>query len=528
MTISRRAFVQTLGASTLALASSDVVADLIAQTPRGRVLESRFKGLADISLDEAKRLGCSYADIRFTRNVRDSVAVRDHIVTDSFGFGGRGRNESAGFGVRVIHGGVWGFASSPSVSEDDIRETTRLAAEVARASGIAKSTDVKLTPVEPYTDHWSVAIEKDPFEVPLDQKIAFLLEVNEAMLENKDVFRARASMSFDFEWKYLATSEGSYLEQEIWRTAPRFTAIARKNGRVKSRTFVVPPKTAGYEVVEQGRMLENAPRIAEEAVAHCTARPVGTGRKDLILTPSHAMLTIHEIVAHPTELDRVVGYEANYAGTSFITLDDVGKLRMGSSLFNVTADRTMPGGMCTVGYDDDGVKTTSWPLVREGTLVGLQTNRETAHLMGADHSTGCTFASSWRNFPFLRMPNVHVEPGPPGSPTPEEIIADTKDGILIDGRGSYSIDQQRYNGQFGGDAFFEVKNGAIVGMLSDVTYNAITSEFWGNLDALSGRESWEMHGTTGDAKGQPVQINHPSHGAPTCRIRDVMVGAAYA
>ena len=528
MPITRREFVYTLGATGLALASSDLVADLIAQTPRGRVLESRFKGLADVSLNEAKRLGCSYADIRFTRNITDSVAVRDRIVTDSFGFGGRGRNVSAGFGVRVIHGGVWGFASSPTVSEDDIQATTRLAAEVARASGIAKSSDVKLTPVEPYIDFWSVPIEKDPFDVPLDEKIAYLLKINEAMLENKDIIRAQASMSFDFEWKYLATSEGSYLEQEIWRTAPRITAIARKDGQVKSRNFVVPPKTAGYEVVEQGGMLENAARVADEAAAHCVAPAVGTGEKDLILTPSHAMLTIHEIVAHPTELDRVVGYEANYAGTSFISLDDVGTLRMGSPLFNVTADRTMPGGMCTVGYDDDGVKTMSWPLVREGILVGLQTNRETAHLMGESHSTGCTFATTWRNFPFLRMPNVHVEPGPPGSPTPEEIIADTKDGILIDGRGSYSIDQQRYNGQFGGNAFFEVKNGKITGMLSDVTYNAITSEFWGSLDALSGRESWEMHGTTGDAKGQPVQINHPSHGAPTCRIKGVTVGAAYA
>ena len=170
--------------------------------------------------------------------------------------------------------------------------------------------------------------------------------------------------------------------------------------------------------------------------------------------------------------------------------------------------------MCTVGFDDDGVKTQQWPLVREGILVGLQTNRETAHFMGEKESQGCTFATSWLNYPFLRMPNVHVDPGPPGSPTPEEIIADTKDGVLIDGRGSYSIDQQRYNGQFGGNAFWEVKNGKITRMVSDVTYNAITTDFWNNLDAVSGPESWKMFGTTGDAKGQPVQINHPSHGSP--------------
>ena len=276
-------------------------------------------------------------------------------------------------------------------------------------------------------------------------------------------------------------------------------------------------------------MLENVERICAEAVEHCTAPPVAVGLKDLVMTPSHAMLTIHEIVAHPTELDRVVGYEANYAGTSFVKLADVGKLKYGSKLFNVTADRTMAGGMCTVGYDDDGVKTQEWPLVREGMLVGLQTNRETAHYMG---EKDCRAAARSRRrgatIPFLRMPNVHVDAGPAGSPTPEEIIADTKDGVLIDGRGSYSIDQQRYNGQFGGDAFWEVKNGKKTRMVSDVTYNAITTDFWNNLDAISGKDSWEMFGTTGDAKGQPVQINHPSHGSPWLRIRRVMVGAAYS
>jgi TldD protein len=280
------------------------------------------------------------------------------------------------------------------------------------------------------------------------------MQINEAALKVPGVMRVQSSMAFDYEWKYLATSEGSYLEQEIWRTAPGFTVSAIKDGKFKSRTFSVAPRTADYEVVTEGRMLENVERISAEAVEHCTAPPVGVGLKDIIMTPSHAMLTIHEIVAHPTELDRVVGYEANYAGTSFVKMDDIGKRVMGSKLFNVTADRTLAGGMCTVGYDDDGVKSGSWPLVREGRLVGLQTNRETAHYIGEKESRGCTFATSWRNYPFLRMPNVHVDAGPPGSPTPDEIIADTKDGVLIDGRGSYSIDQQRFNGQFGGDAFW--------------------------------------------------------------------------
>jgi TldD protein len=524
----RREFVKTLSAAGVGLYASDLVGDLVAQSPRGQVLQSRFKGLSDVALEEAKRLGCGYADIRFTRNVNDSVAVRDKIVTDSFGFGAGGHEESAGFGVRVIHSGVWGFASSPIVTEDEIKKVTARATDVAKASAVSKRFEVKLAPVPAYTDYWAVPVKVKPEDVSLDDKIAFLMQINEAALKVQGVTRVQSSMAFDYEWKYLATSEGSYIEQEIWRTAPNFTVSAIKDGKFKSRTFSVAPRTAGYEVVTEGRMLENTERICAEAIEHCTAPPVGVGLKDLIMTPAHSMLTIHEIVAHPTELDRVVGYEANYAGTSFVKMDDIGKRMMGSKLFNVTADRTLAGGMCTVGYDDDGVKSQSWPLVREGRLVGLQTNRETAHYIGEKESRGCTFATSWRNYPFLRMPNVHVDPGPPGSPTPDEIIADTKDGVLIDGRGSYSIDQQRFNGQFGGDAFWEIKNGKKTRMVSDVTYNAITTDFWQNLDAITGREHWEMFGTTGDAKGQPVQINHPSHGSPWCRIRRIMVGAAYS
>ncbi len=526
--VTRRDFVRAVSATSLALASSDLVADLVAQSPSGRVLESKFKGLSDIALLTAKRGGCSYADIRFTRNVSDSVAVRDRVVVNGFGFGGQGRSESAGFGVRVIHSGVWGFASSPLVTEDEVRRITLMAVDVARASAIAKRSDVKLVPVAPVTDYWAVPVEVNPDRVSLDDKIGFLMKVNEEALKVPDVFRVQSSMAFDFEWKYLATSEGSYIEQEIWRTAPGLQVTARKGRSVKTRTFSVPPKTGGYEVVQGSGLLENVVRIAGEAVEHCTAPPIGAGLKDVVMTPAHAMLTIHEIVAHATELDRVLGYEANYAGTSFVKLADVGKLKYGSKIFNVTADRTIPGGMCTVKYDDDGVRTTEFPIVRDGILVGLQTNRETAHFVGETASKGCTFATSWRNYPFLRMPNVHVDAGPAGSPSPEQMIADVKDGVLIDGRGSYSIDQQRYNGQFGGDAFWEIKNGKVTRMVTDVTYNAITTDFWANLDAVSGKEHWQMFGTTGDAKGQPVQINHPSHGSPYLLVRKIMVGAAYS
>ena len=286
--------------------------------------------------------------------------------------------------------------------------------------------------------------------------------------------------------------------------------------------------TGGWEVAEASKMLENAERIAAEAVEFCTAKPVEMGVKDLILTPSHAMLTIHEIVAHADrarshprlrgQLRRHQLREAVRRRQAEVRLEAVQRHRRSQR----------PGGLGTVGYDDDGVKTPELPIVRDGILVGLQTNRETAHLVGEKESRGCTPANSWRDYPFLRMPNVHVEPGPAGSPTPEEMIADTKDGVLIDGRGSYSIDQQRYNGQFGGNAFWEIKNGKKTRMVTNVTYNAITTDFWANLDAISGKESWEMHGTGGDAKGQPTQTNSISHGSPYLRISKILVGAAYA
>jgi TldD protein len=551
----RRDFVKTVAMSGMAVAASDRIAELIAQAPQGRVLESKFKGLADVALMEAKRGGCTYADIRFTRSTSNNINAtggnRDAADLGGFGGGGRGgrggggfggfggrgggnagtgarSREAAGFGVRVIHSGVWGFASSPIVTEDEIRRITRVATETAKASAIAKKTDVKLAPVPAYTDYWATPVKKDPSTVSQEDKQALVQKVVDLVVANKEVLSVNASVQLEAEWKYFASTEGSYIEQEIFTTTPQFTVTARKNNETKSRTFTGVPGTGGWEIAESAGMVENAERIAAEAVEFCTAKPIDMGIKDLVLTPSHAMLTIHEIVAHATELDRIMGYEANYAGTSFVKVSDIGKLKYGSKLFNVTADRTIPTGVATIGYDDDGVKTQQWPLVREGILVGLQTNRESAHYIGELSSRGCTSANSWRDYPFLRMPNVHVEPGPPGSPTPEEIIADTRDGVLIDGRGSYSIDQQRYNGQFGGNAFWEIKNGKKTRMVTNVTYNAITTDFWGSLDAMSGRESWKMFGTGGDAKGQPTQTNSISHGSPWLRIRKIMVGAAYA
>jgi TldD protein len=560
----RRDFLKTAGAAGIVIAGSDLIADLLAQTPPGRVLESKFKGLSDVALKEAKTLGCSYADIRFTRSTSNNVNAsggnpvpgaedvgfiggggrgggRGGGAFGGGGFGGRGGGGggrrgggpggavgAAGFGVRAIHSGTWGFASSPIVTEDEIRRITRIAADIAKASAIAKKTDVRLAPVPGYQVYWATPVVKNPDEVPREARQDFVQKVVDAVVKNKGVQNVNVAVNIGYEWKYFASSEGSYIEQESWQTNPSFSVTARKDDVVRTRVFSAVPRMGGWEVAEDAKLLENAERIAEEAVEFTTAKPVDMGVKDLILTPSHAMLTIHEIVAHATELDRIMGYEANYAGTSFVKVSDIGKLKYGSKLFNVTADKTIPGGLGTIGYDDDGVKTTKFPIVRDGILVGLMTNRETAHYINEKESRGCTYASSWRDYPFLRMANVHVEPGPAGSPTLDQIIADTKDGVMIDGRGSYSIDQQRYNGQFGGNAFWEIKNGKKTRMVTNVTYNAITTDFWANLDALTGRDQWEMHGTGGDAKGQPTQTNSISHGSPYLRIKRILVGAAYA
>jgi len=563
----RRDFIKSVGASAIVLASSDLIADLIAQTPVGRVLDSKFKGLADIALDECRRAGCSYADIRFTRSLAlpgvSVSAANDAAAAEAAEAGGRGGRggggggrgggrgggggfgggfgrgnfetadypdgspRAAGFGVRVIHGGVWGFASSPIVTEDEIRRIARVAAEVARASAVAKKMDVRLAPVPAYQVYWRTPMTVDPTKMPIDDRRQALQQVVDAAIKQKDVISANASFNMSTEWKYFASTEGSYIEQEIFSASPNFNVMARRGDVTRSRGLAIPGGTGGWELAEIDRMRSSVDQIVDEAIEIAAAKPITPGVKDLVLTPSHLALTIHEIVAHPTELDRVVGYEANYAGTSFCKVSDIGKLKYGSKLFNITGDKVRPGGRATIGYDDDGVKTTQFPIVRDGILVGLQSNRETAHYIGEKESRGCTQASSWRDYPFLRMPNVHLDAGPAGSPTPDEIIADTKDGVLIEGSGSFSIDQQRYNGQFGGGAFWEIKNGKKVRAVTNVTYNAITTDFWGNMDALTGPEHWQQFGLGGDAKGQPTQSQSVSHGAPWVRIRRIMVGAAF-
>jgi TldD protein len=556
----RRDFLKGVGAAAaIPYVAHDVMSDILATSRRGDAFESKFKALADVVLGEARLAGCRYADVRFTMtsslpggSANFRVAATGAGADSTGAGGGRGGGgrggggfgggrggggvqgipsdadrKAAGFGVRVMHSGVWGFASSPIVTEDELRRVTRLATEIAKASAIAKRADLKLAPVQAYIDHYITPMVKHPTSVSATDKQAWAQKIVDKASKVAGVTAVQVSANHSYEWRYFASTEGSYIEQEIFQTTPTMSVTAKVGDVTKTRNYPGVAACGGWEIAEQADFLDVAEQVATDAVEMCTAKPLGgSGLRDLILSPSHAMLTIHEIVAHATELDRIVGYEANYAGTSFVKVSDIGKLKYGSKLMNVTADKT-DSGLGSTGYDDDGVKSQRWPIVRDGILVGLQTNRETAHLVGEESSRGCTYGTSWRDYPFLRMPNIHVEPGPENSPTRDELIADVKNGVMIDGRGSYSIDQQRYNGQFGGHIFWEIKNGKITRQCTDVAYNAITTDFWGNLDGITGPKEYRAFGTGGDAKGQPTQTNSISHGSPWLLVRKMMLGAAF-
>jgi len=489
-----------------------------------------MRDFLDTALNTATSNGASYADIRISRHKNQSIRTRENRVD------GISNSESYGFGVRVLVDGTWGFAASHRLTKSNVAKITKRALEIAQANKVAQRLPVELAAVDSYEDEWLSPIKKDPFQVPIDEKIDLLLTVNAEALKVDGAKYCSSSMLFMNEEKNFASTEGSYIFQNIHRAWPSFTvtAIDMQRGEFETRSLDVSPMGSGYEYVDQSNLIEQAPVIAAEAVQKLTAKSVEPGSKDLILHPSHLWLTIHESVGHPTELDRALGYEANYAGTSFLTVDKIGKLKFGSDIVNFVADKTIDNGLATCGYDDDGVKTTEWHLVKDGIFIDYQTTRDQVHwdeyrnarktvgLPEVNHSYGCSYGDSWSSIPFQRMPNIHLEPGKE-SLTLDDLIADTEDGIYIVGDASYSIDQQRYNFQFSGQSFFEIKKGKIVGMLKDVAYQANTQEFWNSCDAICDERSWELGGSYYDGKGQPGQSNAVSHGCSPARFRKVNV-----
>ena len=501
-------------------------------------LDASFKkGLADTALQAAREAGASYCDVRIGRYLRQFVATREDKVT------GVVNTESTGIGVRVIAGGAWGFAATSSLTRDAVANAARQATALAKANAGIRSEPVRLAPVKGVGEtSWKAPIRKNAMVVPVKEKVDLLLAVNAAAMKAGANF-VNSSIFAINEQKYFASSDGSYIDQDIHRIAAPMsvTVIDKASGKFRSRDGLSAPMGLGYEyldgnaadkttlpsgVVVYGNsydMLEDAVAAAKQARAKLKAPSVKPGKYDLVLDPSHTWLTIHESVGHPTELDRVLGYEANYAGTSFVTLDKVKeRFQYGSPIVNITADKTERGSLGAVGFDDEGVKTQRWDIIRDGKLVDLQSIRDQAHMLGRDQSHGSCYADSWSSVQFQRMPNVSLQPGEK-TLSVAEMVKDVENGIYIVGDGSFSIDQQRYNAQFGGELFHEIKDGKVTGLIEDVAYQIRTPEFWNSCAAVCDKRDYRLGGSFNDGKGQPGQSSSVSHGSSTARFNGVNV-----
>jgi len=476
------------------------------------------KQLADAAISRARKLGVTYADIRINRYRNESIATREERVQNV------SRTQSFGFGVRVLFNGAWGFAASRIVTPESVRRVTAQAVEIALANSRYQRKPVEMTPAPRIEGNWTSAFEKDPFDVSIDDKIQFLLKLNETAMKTKGVSFVNSAVSFQNEQKFYASTDGSHIEQYLIRSHPSFTvtAVNRSAGDFQTRSSLAGPKGIGYEYLEKYPWLKEAGQAGEEVVAKLDARPVAPGRYDLVIHPSNLWLTIHESVGHSTELDRALLWEADFAGTSFLTPEKTGKLQFGSKICNFFADRTQPEGLATVGYDDEGVPAQRWYLVKDGVFLDWQTTRDLAPLVGHEQSYGCLHADSWGSVPFPRMPNVSLEPAKENLSL-DQLVAGVDNGILIYGNGSWSIDQQRYNFQFGGQTFWEIKQGRVGVMLRDVAYQSRTTDFWNSCDGLGGQATYELNGAANDGKGEPTQVNAVSHGCPVARFRQVNI-----
>ncbi len=506
--LSRRSLLQATAALALAPALAHA---------RGLVTDSTYLNVISAVLAAAKKAGASYADLRIHRRREEGVWVRDDHVE------GLHDAERFGVGVRVLVDGAWGFASSPLVAVKEGQRLALVACELAKANAAVVTRKIALAPNPVHVDVWQTALFKDPFKIPVADKAELLLAVCSKLRAVKGINFCEASLSTRLEWKLFANSEGALIEQSQTRLGPDYsaTAIHPTTGEFVSRGWDGQPAQAGWEHLENSHFLEDATQVAEDAVQKLNSPSVQPGKKDLILDASNLWLTIHESVGHPTELDRALGYEANMAGTSFATPDTLGT-QYASPLVTLFADKTMPGGLATCGYDDDGVRTQRWNLVEKGKFVAYQTTRDQAGWLGEQASRGCSYAMDHDSVPFQRMPNVSLAPGEKDLSV-QELIKATDDGIYVVGTGSWSIDHQRYNFQFTGQMFYEVKKGKLTRSLKDVGYQSNTPAFWKSCDLLGGPSSVRMGSAFDDGKGEPMQSNAVSHACPPARFRGVSI-----
>ncbi len=478
-----------------------------------------MRELAALAVDTAVARGADYADVRIIETRREYLSTRNGAVA------GITLSESLGFGVRVICNGAWGFASSSSLDREEIMRTAARAVEIAAASSSVMREPVRLAPVEPRVDRWQTPILVDPFSVPVDEKFDLLFAVDAELRRDERIREASAFIGCTREHQWLMTSEGAFIDQLLIGTGAGFSAVAVKDGERQVRSWPAShggqTASMGYELVRSLPMLEEAPRIREEAVALLYADPCPSGKRTVILDPTQLCLQIHESTGHASELDRVLGMEANFAGTSFLTLEKKGSFRYGSPIVNLVADSTVPGGLATIGYDDDGVPARRWYVVKDGVFTNYLTNRELAHRAGDAESLGCNRAEGYSNIPIIRIPNLSLMPGDWKF---EDLIADTDDGIYMINNRSWSIDQRRLNFQFGCEIAYEIKGGKLGRMLKNPTYQGITPEFWNSCDAICDEDHWRLWGVPNCGKGQPMQTAEMSHGSSPARFRDVTVG----
>ena len=477
-----------------------------------------MRDLANHILDLAKVKKVEYADIRIVRRQWEEIAVKNGRV-DALG-----QDEGLGFGIRVLFQGAWGFACSSQVNRKEMEKTLGLAWKIAKESSKIKERGILFPLAPPVISRYQTPFSLDPLRVSLDKKIQLLLDSDASLRRNKKVKISEAFMGAYGTEKMFASTEGSFIKQRIVECGAGIAATAVEGGEVQVRSYPNSFRgnfaTRGYEWVEGLRIQEQAERIADEAAQLLTAKPCPSGTTTIILDGPQLALQVHESIGHAIELDRILGSEASYAGTSFLNLEMLDNLQYGSEQVNVVADATVSGGLGTFGFDDEGIKAQRVPIISGGRLVGLLTSRETAHLLGKE-SNGTMRADGWNRLPLIRMTNINLEPG---DWTLEKMIADTGEGLFLSTNRSWSIDDRRINFQFGTEIGWEIKKGKLGGMVKNPTYTGITPQFWNSCDAVANRDSWQMWGTPNCGKGEPGQVAHVGHGTAPARFRNVRVG----
>ena len=477
-----------------------------------------MRALCDKAIGMMRMRGVDYGDIRIVDKRRQQIEVKNGAV-EKVTF-----DEDAGFGVRVLVSGAWGFAASNVRTVDEMTGVVTRAIEVAKASGTVLDKPIALTRVKPVIADYASECLRDPFEVPLEDKLAMLTEANDTLRAEKAVSIAQCFFTCFETRKTFASTEGAFIVQKIVETGGGIAATAIKDGELQVRSYPNSFRgnfaTRGYEYIDAMDLPGNAARVADEAAQLISAPPCPAGKRTIILDGGQLALQVHESIGHPIELDRVLGLEAGFAGTSFLKPEDVGKLRYGSEHVNVVADATEPGGLGTFGFDDEGVPGQCTDIIREGEFRGFLSSRETAGAVGTT-SSGAMRASGWDAIPLIRMTNVNLLPG---TWTLDDLIADTDDGLLMATNRSWSIDDKRLNFQFGTEIAWEIKNGKRGRVFRNPTYTGITPEFWGSCDAVCGPGDWRMWGTPNCGKGEPMQTAHVGHGTAPARFRNVETG----